>query len=65
METLILKVDKSSEGYRQLMAVTRDLETATAQAQTEVSIKNLRDSQRINAENIEESLRIQREEQAS
>ncbi len=57
-----IELDKTSDGYRQLMSVTRDVEQATVQAQTEVNIKNLRDQQRINAENLEETLRVQREE---
>lgn len=57
-----VELDKASEGYRQLMSVTRDVEQATVQAQTEVNIKNLYDQQRINAENLEETLRVQREE---
>lgn len=57
-----IEVDKTSEGYMQLKAVTQDLAAATAQAQAEVNIKNLHDMQRINAENMEETMRIQREE---
>ena len=57
-----IEPDKTSDGYRQLMAVTRDVEARTVQAQTEASIKDIRDQQRINVENLEESLRIQREE---
>lgn len=57
-----IEIDKTSEGFRQLMSVTRDVEQQTIQAQTEVNIKNIQDQQRINAENMEESLRIQREE---
>lgn len=57
-----IEVDKMSEGYQQLKAVTLDLAAATMKAQTEVNIKNLQDTQRINAENMEETLRIQREE---
>lgn len=57
-----IEVDKSSEGYQQLKAVTLDLAAATAQAQSAVNIKNLEDMQRINAENMEETMRIQREE---
>ena len=57
-----IELDKTSDGYRQLMSVTRDVEQATVQAQTEVNIKNLHDQQRINAENLEETLRVQREE---
>lgn len=54
--------DKTSEGYRQLMRITRDIEAKTVQAQGEINIKNLHDQQRINVENLEETLRIQREE---
>ena len=57
-----VEVDKTSEGYQQLKAVTQDVTTATVQAQAEVNIKNLHDMQRINAENMEETMRIQREE---
>ena len=57
-----VELDKTSDGYRQLMSVTRDVEQATVQAQAEVNIKNLHDQQRINAENLEETLRVQREE---
>ena len=57
-----IELDKTSDGYRQLMSVTRDVEQATVQAQAEVNIKNLHDQQRINAENLEETLRVQREE---
>lgn len=57
-----LEVDKTSEGYAKLAAVTRDIEERTVRAQAEVNIKNLHDQQRINAENLEETLRIQRKE---
>ena len=57
-----IEVDKQSEGYQQLKRVTQDIATATVQAETEVNIKQMKDMQRINAENIQESLRIQREE---
>lgn len=46
-----IEVDKTSEGYIQLKKVTQDIATATAQAQNEINIKNM-----------EESMRIQREE---
>lgn len=57
-----IDIDKTSEGYKQLKAVTLDLAAATVQAQTETNIKNMQDMQRINVENIEETMRIQREE---
>ena len=57
-----IEVDKTSEGYQQLKAVTKALAAATTKAQIEVNIKNMQDMQRINAENMEETMRIQREE---
>lgn len=58
----VIEIDKFSAGYRQLMTVTRDVAAATVQAQTAANIKDIHDKQRIEAENYEESLRIQREE---
>ena len=46
-----IEIDKTSDGYSQLAAVTRDLTSATVRAQTAANI-----------ENYTESLRIQREE---
>ena len=57
-----IELDKSGEGYRRLMGVTRDIAGATAQAEAEARIRDIADRQRIEAENYEESLRIQREE---
>lgn len=58
----VIEIDKSSDGYRQLMSVTKDLVGATAKAETEAKIKDIAAKQRIEAENYEETLRIQREE---
>ena len=57
-----IEIDKTSPGYQKLMAVTQTLTAETVKAQAEVNIKNLHDMQRINAQNMEETLRIQREE---
>lgn len=57
-----IEIDKTSPGYRQLMAVTKDIAAATAQAEAQAKIKDIHDKQRIEAENYEETLRIQREE---
>ncbi len=46
-----IELDKTSEGYRQLTAITKDVTTATIQGQTAANI-----------EHYAESLRIQREE---
>ena len=57
-----IELDKSSEGYRQLMAVTKDVATATVKAETEAKVKDIAAKQRIEAEHYEGTLRIQREE---
>lgn len=57
-----IEIDKTSDGYEQLMAVTRTVTTATVQAQTVADVKNIQDKQRIEVENYQETLRIQREE---
>lgn len=57
-----IEIDKTSDGYHQLMKVTQDMTAATVQAQTAVNIKEMQDKQRIEAENYAETLRIQREE---
>lgn len=57
-----IEIDKSSEGYRQLMSVTKDIASATAQAEAQAKIKDIEEKQRIEMENYEETLRIQREE---
>lgn len=54
--------DKESEGYAELRKVTAEQTTKTTIAQTDVNIQNLQDIQQINANNMEEALRIQREE---
>lgn len=57
-----IEIDKSSEGYRQLMSVTRELSGAAAKAEAEAKIRDITEKQRIEAENYAETLRIQREE---
>jgi membrane protease subunit (stomatin/prohibitin family) len=57
-----IEVDKESEGYAQLITVTADQTTKTTVAQTDINIKNLEDIQAMNAQNMNETLRIQREE---
>ena len=58
----VIEIDKSSEGYRQLMSITREVTRATVKAETEAKVKDIAMKQRIEAEHYEESLRIQREE---
>lgn len=57
-----IDVNEESDGYARLMAVTRDVTEATVRAQTEASIKNIHDMQRVQMENLHERLRIEREE---
>jgi membrane protease subunit (stomatin/prohibitin family) len=57
-----IEVDKESQGYAELRKVTAEQTTKTTVAQTDVNIKNLSDMQGINALNMNETLRIQREE---
>ena len=57
-----IEIDKSSEGYQQLMSVTKDVTTATVKAETAAKVKDIADRQRIEVEHYGESLRIQREE---
>ena len=57
-----IEIDKSSEGYRQLMSVTQELASAAAKAEAEAKIRDIHAKQRIEAEHYEGILRIQREE---
>lgn len=57
-----IEIDKSSEGYQQLMSVTKDVTAATVKAETAAKVKDIADRQRIEVEHYGESLRIQREE---
>ena len=57
-----IDVDKESQGYAELRKVTAEQTTRTTVAQTDVNIKNMSDMQGINALNMEDTLRIQREE---
>ena len=57
-----IEVDKESEGYAELRKVTAGQTTKTTVAQTDINIKNLEDIQAMNALNLDETLRIQREE---
>lgn len=57
-----IEIDKSSDGYRQLMSVTKDLTGATVKAEAEAKIRDIAEKQRIEAENYAETLRMQREE---
>ena len=57
-----IEINRSSESYHQLKALTQDVTTATVQAETAAKVKTIHDQQRIEMENLEDSLRRQREE---
>lgn len=57
-----IEVNKESKGYSELRRVTAGQQISTIEAQTSINIKNLADTQQINATNVDESLAIQREE---
>lgn len=59
-----IEIDKSSEGYCQLMNVTKDIASATTTAEAEAKIRDIEQKQRIEAADYEERLRIAREEGA-
>lgn len=59
-----IEIDKSSEGYRHLMSVTKDITGATTRAEAEARIRDIAEKQRIEAADYEERLRIAREEGA-
>ena len=56
-----IEIDKASEGYRQLKAVTQDMATVRTQAQTEVDIQRMKDAQRIEAEETQFAQRLKTE----
>lgn len=60
----VIEIDKSSEGYRQLMSVTKDIAGATTKAEAEAKIRDIAAKQRIEAADYEARLRIAREEGA-
>jgi membrane protease subunit (stomatin/prohibitin family) len=62
LDVSAVEIDKSSDQYTKLMAITADQVSKTIEAQGEVNVKNIADTQAMNAENLEETLRIQREE---
>lgn len=57
-----IELDKSSEGYQQLKAVTQDVAAAKTQAQTDVDIQRMQDMQRLETENLAGVFKAAREE---
>ncbi len=62
LDIAAIEFDKESTGFIELKKITADQVTKTTIAQNDVSIKNMQDMQGINAQNMAETLRIQREE---
>ena len=62
IDVSVIEVDKTSDGYRHLMEVTKNITSQTVQAETAAKIKDISDKQRIEIEDYEENLRIKREE---
>ncbi len=57
-----IEIDKYSQGYKQLKAITQDVTTATILAETEAKVQEIHDKQRIKSEEYEENLKIERNE---
>lgn len=62
LDIAALDIDKESPYYGELRQLTAENTARTLNAQTDVNILNLQEIQRINSENMAETLRIQREE---
>jgi len=58
-----VEVNKDSEGFGDLMRITRNQVVQNIEKQGDMGRLNMDDSQRINAEHVEDSLAIQREQQ--
>jgi membrane protease subunit (stomatin/prohibitin family) len=57
-----IEVDKDTPEYKELRSITADLEVKMRQKQNDINMLNLEQAQAINAENVSETMRIQREE---
>jgi hypothetical protein len=58
----VIDVNKESYGYAELRKITSEVTAKTTIAQADINIKNMAEMQGINSVNMEETLRIQREE---
>lgn len=56
-----IEVDKTSEGYRQLKAVTQDIQTQTIQRQTNANLTNMEETLRIQREEMQRAQKLQTE----
>ena len=57
-----MEIDKESPYYEELRQITAGNTARTMNAQTDVNIQNMKDTQALNMENMAETMRIQREE---
>lgn len=57
-----IEVDKDTDAYDELKALTGGITAKTMQSQADLNIRNMQDMQAINTANLEETMRIQREE---
>lgn len=57
-----IEPDKSDDGYRRFIEYTRGLQEGQLAKQAEVNMLNMEDTQAINATNMSETLRIQRDQ---
>lgn len=62
LDIAALEIDKESPYYQELRQLTAGNTARTMNVQTDISIQNMRDMQAINAQNMAETMRIQREE---
>ena len=56
-----IDMDKTSNGYRQLKAVTQDVQTQTIQRQTDANLTNMEETLRIQRESMAQAQRLQNE----
>lgn len=56
-----IEVDKTSEGYCQLKAVTQDIQTQTVQRQTNANLTNMEETLRIQREEMQRAQKLQTE----
>lgn len=62
VDVACVEIDKTSDEYAHLLNVTKQIVGATVQAEAEAKIRDIEMRQKIEAQNYEEMLRIQREE---
>jgi membrane protease subunit (stomatin/prohibitin family) len=62
MDISSIEVNKDSPYYNEVRVLTAENTAQTMQAQTDVNIQNMKDTQAVNKENMSETMRIQREE---